>query len=131
MKRTYRLAHQEARRRAAADCHDAPEGWVVTVAEPNRSLSQNAAQWPILDAFSKQKQLCINGKMEWVTPEDWKDVLSAVHSGEMRMAAFDGRVILLPQRTSTMTKSEFSDWLEFLHATAAQMEVHVYDWEEA
>jgi hypothetical protein len=125
MKRTYRLVHEEARRRAATDCYDAPEGWIVTVSEPTRSLEQNAAQWPILQAFADQKQLCINGKMEWVTDEDWKDALTGAFSGEMRMAALDGKVIMLPQRTSRMVKSVFSEWLEFLHAMAAQMDVDV------
>jgi hypothetical protein len=36
------------------------------------------------------------------------------------MAAFDGKVIMLPQRTSTMGKKVFSEWLEFLIAMAAQ-----------
>lgn len=126
MKRTYRLVHAEARRRAAADCHDAPDSWIVTVSEPSRTLEQNAAQWPILQAFADQKQLVINGKLEWVTAEDWKDVLTAVHKADMRVAVFDGRMILLGQRTKNFSKQEFSDWLEFLHATAAQMDVDLH-----
>ena len=58
--------------------------------------------------------------MQWVTDEDWKDVLTAVYSGELRMAMFDGKVIMLPQRTSKMGKKVFSDWMEFLIAMAAQ-----------
>ena len=131
MKRTYRLAHDEARRRAAQDCMMAQEGWIVTVSEPTRTLDQNAAQWPILQAFADQKQLCINGKMEWVTDEDWKDALTGVFSGEMRMAALDGKVIMLPQRTSRMVKSVFSNWLEFLHSMAAQMEIDLHYMEAA
>lgn len=119
-KRTYRLVHAEARRRAAQDVATAPDGWCVTLSEPTRSLEQNAAQWPYLAGFAKQKQLCINGAMEWVTDEDWKDVLTACWNGEVRMAAFDGKVIMLPQRTSSMGKKVFSDWLEFLIAMAAQ-----------
>lgn len=109
----------------------APEGWIVTVSEPTRTLEQNAAQWPILQAFADQKQLCINGKMEWVTDEDWKDALTGAFSGEMRMAALDGKVIMLPQRTSRMAKTAFSDWLEFLHAMAAQMDIDLHYMENA
>lgn len=130
MKRTYGLVHAEARRRAAADCMNAPDGWVVTVSEPTRTLEQNAAQWPILQAFANQKQMVINGKLEWVTPEDWKDVLTAVHKAEMRVAVFQGRMILLGQRTKRFLKSEFSEWLDFLHATAAEMDVDL-DYQEA
>ena len=119
-KRTYKLEHAEARRRAAQDVQTAPDGWCVTVSEPTRSLDQNAAQWPYLEGFAQQKELCINGVMQRATSDDWKDVLTGCWNGEVRMAAFDGRVIMLPQRTSTMGKKVFSDWLEFLIAMAAQ-----------
>ena len=119
-KRTYRLVHAEARRRAEQDVATAPDGWCVTLSEPTRSLEQNAAQWPYLEGFARQKQLCINGVMQHVTNDDWKDVLTGCWNGETRMAAFDGKVIMLPQRTSSMGKKVFSDWLEFLIAMAAQ-----------
>ena len=119
-KQLFRLVHAEARRRAAHACQTAPDGQIVTIAEPSRTLDQNAAQWPYLEGFAKQKQLCINGAMVWATSDDWKGVLTGCYNGETRMAAFDGRVIMLPQRTSKMGKKVFSDWLEFLVAMAAQ-----------
>jgi hypothetical protein len=123
MKRVFILAHEEARRRCQAAVWDSPDGYRVTIQEPARSLDQNAAQWPYLEGFAKQKQLCINGAMVWATPDDWKDTLTACWNGEMRMAAFDGKVIMLPQRTSKMGKRVFSEWMEFLVAMAAQSEV--------
>jgi hypothetical protein len=123
LKRVFILAHEQARRRCQEAVWDSPDGWRVTIQEPARSLDANAAQWPYLEAFSKQKQLCINGAMVWATPDDWKDVLTGCWNGEMRMAAFDGKVIMLPQRTSKMGKRVFSEWLEFLVAMAAQSEV--------
>lgn len=42
MKRIYRLVHETARKNAARECLAAPEGYVVTIAEPTRSLDQNA-----------------------------------------------------------------------------------------
>lgn len=125
-KRIYRLVHETARKGAARECMEAPDGWIVTISEPNRTLEQNAAQWPYLEAFSKQKQLCINGEMQWVTAEDWKDVLTGCWNGEMRMAAFDGKVIMLPQRTSKMGKRVFSTWLEFLISMSVTSGVVVY-----
>lgn len=119
-KQIFRLVHTEARRRAAHACQSAPDGHVVTVAGPTRTLEQNAAQWPYLAGFAAQKQLCINGVMERVTEDDWKDVLTGCWNGEMRMAAFDGKIIMLPQRTSKMGKRVFSEWMEFLVAMAAQ-----------
>jgi len=127
MKRTYRLVHAEARRRAAQDCMQAPEGYIATVAEPTRTLDQNAAQWPILDAFSKQKQLMVNGKMEWVSDEEWKDVLTGAFNEELnRVAHWKGRMILLGQRTSKFKKEKFSMWLDFLNAAAIEEGVVVY-----
>ena len=123
MKHTFILAHPQARLRAHQAIDEAPEGYAVVISEPNRTLDQNAAQWPYLEGFSKQKQLCVNGEMVWATPDDWKDVLTGCWNGEMRMAAFDGKVIMLPQRTSKMGKRVFSTWMEFLVAMAAQSDV--------
>ena len=120
MKKTFVMSHEVARENAVKAVRSAPAGYVVQVSEPNRTLEQNAAQWPYLEGFSKQKQLCINGVMQLVTPDDWKDVLTGCWDGETRMAAFDGKVIMLPQRTSTMAKRVFCDWMEYLIAIAAQ-----------
>ena len=119
-KQTFIMSHDLARQRAIQAVKDAPEGYAVTVGEPTRTLDQNAAQWPYLAGFAAQKELCLNGVMQKVTDDDWKDVLTGVWLGETRMAAFDGKVIMLPQRTSKMGKKVFSDWMEFLVAMAAQ-----------
>lgn len=64
MKRTFVLAHSEARRNAMQAVQNAPEGHVVTLSLPTRSLQANAAQWPILQAFADQLEWPVNGKME-------------------------------------------------------------------
>ena len=125
-KRIWKLTGEVAKKAACREILAAPEGWIVSLSEPNRTLDQNAAQWPYLEAFAKQKQLCINGEMQWVTADDWKDVLTGCWNGEMRMAAFDGKVIMLPQRTSKMGKGAFSTWLEFLIAMSVTSGVDVY-----
>ena len=119
-KRVFFLKSEQIRRRCMDAVWDAPDNWKVTLTEDARTLDQNAAQWPYLAGFEKQKQLCINGVMQWVTDDDWKDVLTACWNGEMRMALFDGKVIMLPQRTSKMGKKVFSVWMEFLIAMAAK-----------
>lgn len=128
-KRTFILAHAEARRRAIACVAEAPEGYAVSVAEPTRSLEQNAAQWPILQAFSEQLQWPVNGQMCKLSADEWKDVLSAAFQGEtVRLAkGLTGGVVMLGMRTSAMGKWQFSDWLEFLHATASARGVTVYE----
>jgi hypothetical protein len=100
----------------------------MSIGDINRTLEQNDAQWPILEAFSKQIQWQINGDMVWMTAEEWKDVLtSAFDEEDVRIAkGLNGGVVMLGKRTSKFTKEKFSDWLEFLHATAALRGVIVY-----
>jgi hypothetical protein len=126
-KQTFILAHDMARQRAVEAVRNAPQGFAVTVGEPSRSLDQNAAQWPILEAFSEQLQWPVNGKLTTLTKEEWKDILTAAFRKETRVAmGLDGGFVMLGQRTSKFGKREFSDWLEFLHAVAAERGVEVY-----
>lgn len=122
MKQTFRLSHPLARRRAMQAVADAPDGYAVTVSEPTRSIEQNSAQWPILEAFSRQLLWPVNGEMVRMTAEEWKDVLTAAFRSErVRIAiGMNGGVVMLGQRTSKFTKESFSEWIDFLKATAAE-----------
>ena len=127
-RRRFVLSHAEARRRAMACVADAPENYVVTVQEPTRSTDQNSAQWPILEAFAEQLQWPVNGAMVNLSADEWKDVLTAAFQGEtVRLAmGMNGGIVMLGLRTSQMGKRRFSEWLDFLHATAALRGVVVY-----
>lgn len=116
------MVHDEARRRAIQAVQEAPEGYRVEVSEPKRTPEQNAAMWPILEAFSEQLDWPVNGQMVKMTPEEWKDVLTAAfYQQKPRVAmGLDGGVVMLGQRTSKFKKKEFSDWLDFLNATAIE-----------
>ena len=105
----------------------APDGYCVTVSEPTRSLDQNAAMWPILQAFADQLQWPVNGAMVWMTPDEWKDVLSAAYKREsVRVAmGMDGGMVMLGSRTSKFSVREMSEFIEFLHATAVARDVDV------
>lgn len=104
---------------------------VLTVAPETRSQAQNRLMWPLLTCFAKQLHWPINGQMVLMTPDDWKDVLSAAFRREsVRIAmGLDGGVVMLGQRTSKFTKAEFSDWIEFLYATADARGVILPTWE--
>lgn len=123
MKRVYRLVHATARQRAIQDVQQADEGWIVTVSPPTRSLEQNAALWPILQAMAEQ--------IEWygqrLTDEEWKDVLTAALKREKVVPGINGGFVVLGQRTSKMGKREFSDLLEFAHAFCADRGVRLWD----
>jgi hypothetical protein len=133
MKKTLRINNQAARVAACGYINEAPDGYVVTIAEPNRTLEQNSAQWPILEAFSKQLQWPINGVMTTITDEDWKDILTCAFRNESPRVAsgLNGGMVLLGQRTSKFSKKEFSEWMEFLWSVAADRGVVVYEKEAA
>lgn len=126
-KQQFKLVHIEARRRAVDAVTNAPDGFIVEVKEPTRNLDQNAAQWPILEAFSQQLLWPVNGQMVHMSAEEWKDVLTAAFFNETARLAMglSGGVIMLGMRTSKMTKKQFSDWLEFLHHIAQDRGVNV------
>lgn len=121
MKQTWKL-NPLGKRAACQHIMAAPEDHVATLGEPNRNLDQNAAQWPILEAFAQQLEWPINGKMQKITADDWKDILTCAFRNEQPRVAMglSGGMVLLGQRTSQFSKREFSDWLEFLNATAAE-----------
>jgi hypothetical protein len=103
-------AHPMSRRNAIQAVQDAPDGFAVSIGEQTRNLDQNAAMWPILDAFSEQLQWPVNGKMTTLTAEEWKDILSAAFRKEQRVAmGLDGGFVMLGQRTSKFGKREFSE----------------------
>lgn len=127
MKRVFIMAHETARANAIQAVQNAPEGYTVTIAEPNRTLEQNALQWPILQAFADQLQWPVNGQMVWMTPDEWKDVLTAAFKRETARIAMglDGGVVMLGMRTSKMGKKQFSEWIDFIKATAALRDVDI------
>jgi len=116
VKRIYRLVHQEARQRAANDCLNAPDGYMVTVSEQTRNLEQNAKLWALLAEVADQ--------VDWygnkLSAEDWKCVFSAALKKERVVPGINGGFVVLGQSTSKMSKSEFSELIELIHAFAAE-----------
>ena len=125
----FNLISNVVRLRCCEAIMSAPDGMRVEIKERKRSLDQNAAQWPILQAFAEQIKWPVNGELVTLDPEEFKDILTAAFFGEsVRLAqGLNGGVVMLGKRTSKFTKKEFSDWLEFLHAAAAARGVVVYD----
>ena len=122
----FRLTKQ-TRALAVETVQNAPEGHIVSIREPNRTLEQNATLWRILTAFSGQLEWPVNGQMVKLEPEDWKDILSAAFKRERARLAMglDGGVVMLGLRTSKMGKAEFSEFLDFLNAVAVERNVNL------
>ena len=122
----YRLVHPTARSSALEAVRAAPEGYVVRLGEPTRNLDQNAAMWPLLQAFADQLEWPVNGRMTKLSPDDWKDILTAAFGREQRIAeGLGGGYVFLGMRTRELSKERFSEWLDFLKATAVERGVEI------
>jgi hypothetical protein len=125
MSQRFILAHDLARRRAVAAVAEAPEGYVITIAEPKRSGAINAALHAKLTEIAAGREWA--GK-RWPM-EVWKRLLVAAWSranGEAitLLPALDGAGVDIVQRhTSTMTQRQVSKLLSYVEAWDAEMEV--------
>ena len=115
-KRIWKLTGEVAKKAACREILAAPEGYVVTLAEPNRTLDQNSLLWPLLTEVSKQ--------VDWygnkLTADEWKDVFSAALKKQKVVPGLDGGFVVCGQSTSRMSKREFSDLVELIYAFGAE-----------
>ena len=125
----YHVTSEAIRAHMIQQLQKQPLGFKVSVGEIGRTLDQNSAQWPILQAIAKQVKWPVNGELVTLTPDEFKDILTAAFYNEtVRLAqGWNGGVVMLGKRTSKFGKKQFSEWLEFLHAAAAQKGVVVYE----
>lgn len=69
-----------------------------------RTLEQNKKMWAMLGDIARQIPWIVNDRVQMMTAEEWKDVLTASLAGELRVArGLDGGIVLLGLRTSRMT----------------------------
>jgi|SRR3989304_1223646 len=113
-KRSFILAHDTARRTAAACCL-LPEyaGYVVEIKPPTRSLEANAKLWAMLGQISAQ--------IDWygrkLDAESWKHIFSSSLRKMDVVPNLDGTgFVALGLSTSKMTKRELSDLLELIYS---------------
>ena len=106
--------------------------WILIVRPETRTEAQNRLMWPQLQAFSDQLVWPVNGRMEKLTPDEWKDLLTAAFNSEtLRLAmGLNGGTVMLGQRTSKFSKKKFSEFIEFLYATAADRDVKLPEWKD-
>ena len=124
MKQSFVLSHDLARSRALQAVKDAPEGYVVEIKEKTRSIEQNALLWALLTEVSQQ--------VEWygkkLPTSAWKDIFTAALRKNEVVPNLDGTgFVVLGQRTSTMTKAEFSELCELILAFGAERGVEFSD----
>lgn len=122
--KTVRLVTPVARQTAATYLKSAPDGWVMTLAEPTRNSAINAALHAKLGEIATS--------MEWAGRkwdiDTWKRLLVAAWSRTQNeqptlLPALDGQgVDVVWRRTSKMTQSEVRDLLGYIEAWHAERE---------
>lgn len=123
-------------RAAALDAvANAPDGWVVRVGPPRRSLDQSALFHALCAQIAKAKP-------EWagipMDAESWKALLVVSHAA----ATAEGGVRLVPdlegsglvqlrESTATMSKARASSLIEYVQAWAAGQGIELVRYDEA
>lgn len=123
MTNTITLTSDYWRNAAMAAVKCAPLGMCVVIKKRTRTTDQNSKLWPMLTDLSRQ----VDWYGEKLTPEEWKDVMTAALKRERVVPGIEGGFVVLGQRTSQMTKEEFSELVEVIYAFGARQGV---EWSE-
>lgn len=116
------------RKRVANWAAQAPTGTRVEFKASKRTLPQNDKLWACLTEVARQ--------VEWhgqkLTPSDWKDIFTASLRAQRAVPGLEeGTVVYLGLHSSDLSKYEFSDLLELIHAFAAERNITLGDKTEA
>lgn len=146
MSQTYVLdrsagGYELAKRRFLADLGDALASGpkAITIAEPKRSLEQNARMWAMLGDLERQVgylpsrwrgNVCIEegGYIAFAQRPDarpvpaaaWKDILTAAQARPRLYQGIDGGVVAVGVRTSGMTVRQMTELMDLADAFGAQ-----------
>lgn len=95
---------------------------------PKRSNEANARMWALLTDVSLQVQWPVDGKLQRLSPEEWKDIFTAGLTKSQRVAqGIDGGFVMLGTRTSRMTVAEMCDLQTLIEAFGAERGVRWSD----
>ena len=111
-----RLVSPAHRQAAMQALQKAPDGALVTISDEPRTHEQNRKLWPLLKDVSEQ----ILWDGEHLTPEEWKDLLSAAFKSAKIVSGLYGGGVAVGTSTSKMGKKKFSEFIEFIYAEGAE-----------
>ena len=94
----------------------APDGLIVTIKEPTRSMEQNAKMWAMLHEVSLQ----VDWYGQKLTDHEWKDVFSAALKRQKVVPGLDGGFVVCGQSTSRMSKRQMADMIILMHAFGSE-----------
>ena len=93
-----------------------------------RTIEQNRLMWAILSDLANQVDWPVDGKMQKLSPDDWKHIMTAGLRKEHRVAqGIDGGFVILGQYTHKMNKSEMNELIDLIQAFGTQ---HNVKWTE-
>lgn len=114
------LRTPDIRDRAAAYVASLPVAdppWEVAVKpfEEPRTLEQSARMWAMLTDISQQVPWPVNGRMQFISKEDFKDILTAgLEQGQRIAQGIEGGFVVLGTHTSRMSKKRMSALIELI-----------------
>jgi len=101
----------------------APNGAVLNIAEPRRTLDQNDKMWAMLSDISRAQP---EGRRH--TAEDWKAIFMNACGWEVQfIEGLDGRPFPSGFRSSRMTKRQMADLITFIQEYGDR---HLVQWTE-
>jgi hypothetical protein len=100
----------------ARDLLAAGKRLTLVVSPEKRTSDQNRLLWAALGDLSAQ----VDWYGEKLSPEDWKNVVSASLKKQRAVRGIDGGFVVLGQSTSRMSKAEFSELIELIYAFGAE-----------
>jgi hypothetical protein len=116
-RRTYPLRTVDQRKRLITDVMRAPDDWIAPLAEPTRTLEQNAKLWPMLGELQRQVP-----ELRPYSTEDIKFRFMDALGSEMRfLPKLEGQGMFpVGLRSSTLTVDQFSALIELIYAYGAK-----------
>ncbi len=117
IKRTVKLSTRQARQRAHALIDAAPEGYVCAIGEETRTQEQNRLLWPLIADIQAQVP-----SMQPFSADDIKLRFLNALGIELRfLPELEGAGMFpVGQRSSTLSKTQFSGLIELLFAYGAK-----------
>jgi hypothetical protein len=116
------ILSQHNRNLAREMVDNAPDGHILEVRPPKRSLDSNRYYWAVLGDISEQ---VVPGKS--YEPSIWHEYLRALFLPERMVELPDGSLKMLEPSTSELNQSSFSEYVEKVVMWALQNDVKFSD----
>ncbi len=106
----FRLINPDVRKRAAQAVMDAPDGYMVVIRKPQRSLGQNACLWAMIGDVARAEP---DGRRH--TRETWKAVFMQACGHEVQFTqGLSGEPFPTGFRSSRLGKEQMSELITFI-----------------